>query len=294
MFTKNNAEKLVESIPLVDKEEIKNYYKSNFQILETDKLFIDKIREIDEEDRKSVLICGFPKSGNTWARFVIYNYFCVKYNERKETLTYDELNKLQSAKLGSETDNSRLCIRGNGIPYIVRTHARYRKVFKYFDKVIFIYRNPLDALISRYFKDVKYKNIDNEAKNVGIDTFVIDNIDVWINHFLGTYPKSDIVMSYQKRKEDPIYEHKKLISIIDDEICEKSLKKSVEISSFDNIKAMGEQKSQRQGMHEKKLKESYNFARSGRVNQFYDHMSLKAIRACKEKIRHNGVQDYVM
>ena len=44
-----------------------------------------------------ILLFGYPKSGNTWLRFLIYNYRTLLINpDEKQTITYDRLNSLQN------------------------------------------------------------------------------------------------------------------------------------------------------------------------------------------------------
>ena len=45
----------------------------------------------------TILLFGYPKSGNTWMRFLIYNYRnLLLHLDQKETVTYDRLNLLQN------------------------------------------------------------------------------------------------------------------------------------------------------------------------------------------------------
>ena len=64
------------------------YWFENYNII---KKFFDNIKE------SKILLFGHPKSGNTWLRFVLYNYRNLLLHPNCiETITYDRLNKLQN------------------------------------------------------------------------------------------------------------------------------------------------------------------------------------------------------
>ena len=62
-----------------------------FKINQKLKFFLAKNNE------SKILIFGFPKSGNTWLRFLIYNYLNLLINPSQDkTISFDILNKLQN------------------------------------------------------------------------------------------------------------------------------------------------------------------------------------------------------
>ena len=68
---------------------------------------------------KKILMYGYPKSGNTWLRFLIYNYFSLlKNNSLNNTITYDTLNRLQNNVL----DRGNTFIPDSDFPLLYRTH----------------------------------------------------------------------------------------------------------------------------------------------------------------------------
>lgn len=102
-----------------------------------------------------VLICGIQKTGNTWVRFVIFNYFNILDHKATKTLTFDELkviHMLRKKKGFYHLDD--------GFPEVHHTHFPYNGVgfmkiipetskwFDDFEKLIYIYRNPFDTMIS--------------------------------------------------------------------------------------------------------------------------------------------------
>ncbi len=88
----------------------------------------------DKED--SILLFGYPKSGNTWLRFLIYNYQYLLLNpSNKETITFDKLNSLQNNVM----DRGSVFVPENGFPLFYRTHKIYNRPYTLFNKKIFIH-----------------------------------------------------------------------------------------------------------------------------------------------------------
>ena len=51
-----------------------------------------------------ILLFGYPKSGNTWLRFLLFNYLNLLLNKTQtKTLTYEELNSIQNNIMDRES-----------------------------------------------------------------------------------------------------------------------------------------------------------------------------------------------
>ena len=77
------------------------------------------------------MLFGFPKSGNTWLRFLIYNYRVLLINpDEKQTIAYDRLNALQNNVM----DRGTTYLSEKGLPLLYRTHKIYKKPYNLFEK----------------------------------------------------------------------------------------------------------------------------------------------------------------
>ena len=143
-----------------------------------------------------ILLFGFPKSGNTWLRFLIYNYRVLLLNPvEKQTITYDRLNALQNNVM----DRGTTYLSEKGFPLLYRTHKIYNKPYNLFEKKIFIHRNPLDTLISSYYfyKDREVPFLD-DSENIreklhDIDFYVFYKIDFWIKFYNQSMKHADFL-----------------------------------------------------------------------------------------------------
>jgi hypothetical protein len=277
---------ILDRVPLLDREKLRNRYKRCI-LSKHEK----KVMKRANGKGTSVLLSGYPKSGNTWTRFVVFNYLNIKYRDANDTLTYDELNNIQSTVISRKTD-IRDCL--NGELFFARTHVPYYKVYSSFDIILYAYRNPLDTLISSYHSQVSKNNIDDTTD---ITDFIRDRIEDWVKHFNKTFDKSDIVLSYEKRKNDPYYEFEKVIKFIDKDLNDECLKKSIKLSGLKNIRSMEKKSGQRYGNYpgyESELPDDYNFTRSGEVGQYKKELPYTFTKNCKDYIRKNNIMDYLI
>lgn len=238
----------------------------------------------DKED--SILLFGYPKSGNTWLRFLIYNYQYLLLNpSNKETITFDKLNSLQNNVM----DRGSVFLPENGFPLFYRTHKIYNRPYTLFNKKIFIHRNPLDTLISAYYF---YKNRDipfsDDPKNLreklmDIDFYVSYKINFWIKYFRISVKKAVIVMNYSDMKNDTRKELTKLVQFLNWDLDEVLIKKSVEFSSFNKVKKMGKMQSQQYGNGPKDGSFKGEFTRSGEEGQFNSKLKKETIDLVLQK-----------
>ena len=167
----------------------KYYWVNNHNTL---KRFLHNRKEL------KILFFGYPKSGNTWIRFLIYNYRNLLLNsDEQQTVTYDRLNSLRNNIM----DRGTTFLPEEGFPFIYRTHKIYMQSYNLFDKIIFIHRNPLDTLISSYYfyRDREVPFLDDSLnireKLYDIDFYVLYKINSWINFYDTSIKYGDFVDS---------------------------------------------------------------------------------------------------
>ena len=238
----------------------------------------------DKED--SILLFGYPKSGNTWFRLLIYNYLNLQGDQNLgSTISFDELNRQQNNVM----DRGSVFLPENGFPLFYRTHKIYNRPYALFNKKIFIHRNPLDTLISAYYF---YKNRDipfsDDPKNLreklmDIDFYVSYKINFWIKYFRISLKKADIVMNYSDMKNDTRKELTKLVQFLNWDLDEVLIKKSVEFSLFNKVKKMGKMQSQQYGNGPKDGSFKGEFTRSGEEGQFYSKLKKETIDLVLQK-----------
>lgn len=255
--------------------------------------------EIDTRNKYDniILLCGIQKTGNTWARFVLFNYFNIRDNEATETLTFDELRAIHNLRRIRGKARKGMFItkhKNDGFPDIYHTHLSYDgtgfiRNFKYvhlfFDKckkLIYIYRNPYDTMIS-YHKfifnrdKIPYKQINMDLKRK-LEDFTRYYLPKFIIHVNETMHRADVILNYDKLRKDPSG-FIDAIKLVDSTIDIDIFWKAVKMSSFDNIKKMSDKVNQPYGIGGS-LYRGY-FCRDGRTGQYKEIMSEELIRYIK-------------
>lgn len=227
-----------------------------------------------------ILMYGYPKSGNTWLRFLLYNYRNLLINpEEPHTISFDRLNSLQNNVM----DRGTTFDVEEGFPLFYRTHKIYQKPYNLFDKKIFIHRNPLDTLISAYHfyknREIPFSDDPKElrTKLQDIDFYVSYKINIWIDFYRVSIKHADYIMNYSNMKINCMKDLSELICFLNWDFNEELIKKSVEFSSFNKVKKMGEEKDQKYGNGPKDGTFKGEFTRSGEEGQFRDELKKETI-----------------
>ena len=246
-----------------------------------DKKVLDKIRHTVNP----ILLTGYPKSGNTWVRFVIFNYFNILNNNADITLTFKQLNKTQVHTLTDGFDKP----FEEGYPIFYRCHDSYRRVFDFFDKIIYVWRNPLDTLISYYYYSKNRINpfqhfpIYRHKQLQDINTFVKYTIDSWIYFHKNTVGRCNIVLKYEEMMKHPFNVFKDMFSDIGFDVDVDILKRSILLSDFRNIRKM-EDVHGCAGFNGEKSRLTGSFVRSGKTNQYKYELKTETIDKINKKI----------
>ncbi len=246
----------------------------------------NKLNLFLKDKEESILLFGYPKSGNTWFRLLIYNYLNLQGDQNLgSTISFDELNSQQNNVM----DRGSVFLPENSFPLFYRTHKIYNRPYSLFNNKIFIHRNPLDTLISAYYfykkRDIPFSGdpVNLREKLMDIDFYVSYKINFWIKYFRISVKKADIVMNYSDMKNDTRKELTKLVQFLNWDLDEGLIKKSVEFSSFNKVKKMGKEQSQQYGNGPKDGSFKGEFTRNGEEGQFNNKLKKETIELVLHK-----------
>ena len=192
-----------------------------------------------------ILIYGFPKSGNTWVRFLIYNYLNLLNNINvTKTISFDKLNELQNNVM----DRGTTFYNKKGYPIIYRTHKIFVKPYLLFDKRIFIHRNPLDTLISSYYfyknREIPFSGDDKKYRDLlfDINFYVRYKLEDWINFYTQSVKYAHLNINYSDIISNPHRILLKIVEFLDLEVNKKfidksgnSIEKKVELFTWEKL-----------------------------------------------------------
>lgn len=215
-----------------------------------------------------VWLASFPRSGNTWLRFLISDIILQKEGFKTNTILPININSIIPDEHYPviKKDN----YQSKQFFQIIKTHKLFNNKM---NKIIFLYRNPLDALISYFYFEKK----ENPNFNEDINIFILKTYPNWNEHsksFLDKKEEKILFVSYESlinNTENTLQKIIKYLKIKDvsDEIISKAIKNHT-FEKHQNI--------------EKKTdtKNKILFFRKGQINQNDKDLSPKI----KEEIFH--------
>lgn len=255
----------------------------------------NNLKLIENFSKEHVLLCGYPKSGNTWLRFFLAHYSLLQQKNILNTITYSELNEIQNWVLEYAFEEKKYPNQSdNLINKIIWTHEPMKKAYlNSFSKYLLVYRNPLDTLVSSWHYHVKNrKNLDEIGfpKN-DINAYVKLRYVDWERYMI-SYRQLDanqvLSVSYEDLIQDSFGSFKKVLKFcypkhnLDNDI----LNKAIELSSFKSVRNMGRNSDQQSGMSQANKGE---FTRKGAIGSYKDELLPETIEYIINKTERNPI-----
>lgn len=176
-----------------------------------------------------IFLVSYPKSGNTWVRFLIANYLTNNGSINFQNLS-DFCPEYETESSGSK--------RRNQEPIIFKSHSAFSSKFK---KVIYIVRDGRDVAVSYYFYHLKFilKN-----KQISFSEFLkrFNNGNVnygsWNNHvnnWISNKPRQFLLIKYEDLFLKTEGELIKILKFINLPIDKKKVTSAIHASKFEEM-----------------------------------------------------------
>lgn len=194
------------------------------------------------KNNKFNIITSFPKSGNTWMRFIIYD---LLFNDHDKIIeNSSEIDQFIPDTHMQKKNQLILDSRLKNKEVFVKTHSSYSQMSALpIGKIILIIRNPLDVLVSLF----NFYEIEKKDKSEMIDFFCTyqtlpflkkaklpnwqEHIESWINS-----GKKHHIVKYSDLIDDFDNQIKYLCNFLDIEITNKKIDLVKRNTSFYNLK----------------------------------------------------------
>ena len=182
-------------------------------------------------------IVSYPKSGNTWFRFLLANLI---YLER-QTITLSKLEKLVP-DIYRNTQEELLSIP---TPRFMKSHEYFNPRYP---KTIYIVRDPRDVALSYYHHLIKVRKIDEDYPiNLWIKPFVAGEFNpqygTWaenVGSWLGAKKDKDdfLLISYEELLNNGFKTMQTVASFLGIATDDNRLKRVIELSSADRMRKL--------------------------------------------------------
>ncbi|MEQ8361379.1 MAG: sulfotransferase domain-containing protein [Cyclobacteriaceae bacterium] len=256
------------------------------------KLLID-FKEIRNDD---IFLVGYPKSGNTWIRFLIGNYISNgECNFINSHLYVPGLS--EHIDVCNEMDQQRF----------MSTHFSYLSFKKFMrkytrtgsgnvPKIIFIARDGRDVAVSYYYHLIKAKKI---GSHVSFSEFInmfnsgdfnpFQNWNQYVLNWMDKGPKEFdfLLVEYSELLENPSKQLRRMLEFSGVRVNDKMLLTAVGASSFNNMKTM-EKSQSKDHIRLKDTSSSLMFVRSGESGGWKNEFSDASLKKF-EKVNKKGL-----
>ena len=180
-----------------------------------------------------VFIVSYPRSGNTWTRFLIANLIYPQ-----GAITFANIER----KIPDVYKNTRRQLLQTPRPRILKSHEYFDPRYK---KVIYIVRDPRDVALSYYHFDRKRKKFeDGYPLELYISRFIageVDDYGSWkenVASWLATRQGADsfLLLRYEDMLEQTAHELAKVASFLGIKRSPEQVARAVELSSAERMR----------------------------------------------------------
>ena len=188
-----------------------------------------------------VFITSYPRSGNTWTRFLIGNLI-----HQEEEVTFISVERL----VPDMYKHSDRVLRQLPRPRVVKSHECFDPRYR---KVIYIVRDPRDCAVSNYHWELKLRSV---KEGYPIEDFVPRwmNPDFWprigswgdhVSSWLATRKGKEgfMLMRYEDLKENPQRELTRVAEFVGMDASPERVKRAIDLSSAENMRKIEKKQS---------------------------------------------------
>jgi hypothetical protein len=198
-----------------------------------------KYQRLLPEDYKleDIYLVSFPKSGNTWLRFLVANAIKIKFKVERQVNFFSIHDIIPDIQL------SRYIKPGGAfgcldVPRVIKSHSTYNP---YYYRVILLIRDPRDALISYYYFLKNYEKIPgdwNFSKFIRSSKF---GAAAWVRHteswfFTRNSSQNIQIVLYEHLIDNPHEQLRRIMELIGFSLTDDELQEAINLSSKENMR----------------------------------------------------------
>lgn len=231
-----------------------------------------------------IILASFPKSGNTWMRFIWANMVSLMELDGREI----DFKYLDSDLIAEYDSHSYGEVEFDCLPRIVKTHRVYDSRAFGENRKIYIVRHPGDVAVS-FFEYLKAQ-VGCDVGKYGLKRFIRDKehgVPAWCEHVQDWRSEADVVVKYEEMKAATEATVHRILQQL--ELCHvdgSTVRKAVKRSSFQVLRSAEEEKGR---PREDKFDSDYRFMRSGTTGEWKDQFDEEDKKYLKYQVRRYNI-----
>lgn len=234
------------------------------------RLGVSSARDITTFDDDTFIV-SYPKSGNTWVRFLIANLL-----RTNEDISFANIEQ----KIPDIYQHTNRNLTNFSRPRILKSHEYFNPIYK---NVIYIIRDPRSVVISYYNYLKNDRNMDSVSSlSSFVDVFICGNIDgygSWGQH-VGSWlwevrnNKNMLLLKYEGLLENTERELEKISCFLNIEVTHEDILRTIELSSFSHMRELEVQQPEYMGKSRHDLiRNDIPFVREGKAREWESILS---------------------
>lgn len=224
-----------------------------------------ELRDSFEIFPDDVFLVSYPKSGNTWLRFLIGNYISGnKCDFRNSHLLVPDIHS-----------NPSDCKSLNR-PRIIKSHFAYTANYP---RVVYLARDGRDVAVSYFFHQKKYHIIDQDMSfekfMQKFNSRTIDNFGGWGDHvisWLDSKKEGALLIRYEDLLDNAANNLSSILAFCGLSINSSRIESAIEHSSFFNMR-QAEKNQQERNRYFEGSDKSISFVREGKKGQWQNYFN---------------------
>jgi hypothetical protein len=229
-----------------------------------------------------VFLVSYPRSGNTWARFLLGNLL-----NPNSPVTFSNLE----SRIPEIYFNPDRFLRQLPRPRVLKSHECFQP---HYPSVIYIVRDPRDVAVSFYHHNVKARNISDDYPLAGfVPRFIAGEFDAkfgsWRDNVLSwtMLRKNDsrfLMLRYEDMKLDPAHALGSVVAFLERgsfrklDASKAVLKRTIDLSSPERMRAL-EQKEAKDWVLTKETRSDKPFVRAATAGEWRSQLAPESVAA---------------
>jgi hypothetical protein len=220
-------------------------------------------------------VVSYPRSGNTWTRFLIANLV-----HPEENVTFANIERL----IPDTSSQSNRALKRTPRPRIIKTHEYFDHRYR---KIIYLVRDPRDVALSYYDFQRKYRQIeDGYPLERYVDDFVCgrlisagwgtwgENVGSWL--FTRGESTGFLLLRYEEMLKHPRRELARIAAFLGIAATPELLAQAIERSSADHMRTLETLQSD-EWVATRKRRKDIPFVRGAKAGEWKSHLPEESI-----------------